>query len=530
MNVTIVAQDIPWSHTASHFCSGSAGRGRMSAPPLRRKRSHPDTTACSASSMALLPLDLLTLIFDLLPRPGRLSVCGLVCKWWRTAAVHHINSFSLEYPRDSRRPLAALRAAYPHITQLSLRLVNAMEELAFLPSTLRRLEFSYSVEGEPRLPPRLPDTIIDLSLPVRVALHPFVPWLHQLHASLTRLSLPLAKTLSAEERDFFGDAHLSCLTQLELDIPGDTPHGDLLVGFLRRHSSRLTGLRLVGRLLTTTEAFPPPPVSLCFPGLRELHVTGFHPNTTRLLLEACPNLSRLSLLHRDASVVLQTPQALATLVSFPQQPITVGWHLLARCTRLERLDRFLLPLSFDMLTEPTIQEVLGRLVELHADIAHASTLPDMGFPCLRTLSIRFVPLLKTMPERPWRLPCLTHLTVVMPDFMLSARIDAIAPLLTHVRYLVECAPQLRHLDVDVRMDILSAAGVDDVIFLLSELEARGVEEVILHKVASPRLKAAARAYTWMRVTLTQEIPDCEAPRAEDKPQSGKQPLPRLRWL
>lgn len=80
-----------------------------------------------------------------------------------------------------------------------------------------------------------------------------------------------------------------------------------------------------------------------------------------------------------------------------------------------------------------------------------------------------------------------------------------------VRYLVRSAPRLRHIHLSASLRKLTVYGVDQMLKFLHDMAARGIEEVHLgDSVESPRLKATAKSFTWMRVKLGRTERECEA--------------------
>ena len=469
--------------------------------------------ASSASPTASLPLDLLTLIIGLLPRPGRLRICSLVCKRWHTAAVRTVSHLEIVYPRNGYRHLTGGYEIYPCVTSIHLNLDDEdFKEGTRFPPGLRALKLSHrqGPYGAYDVHPsavRPPDTLSSLKLHYSMSMHSFVPWLHQFRTSLTKLAITFPtkdRACAAAEREFLCDAHLCSLTHLSLYVDIDRIRTELLLSFLERHSRQLVSLELNLDGESTTE---PPIASFAFPSLRKLFVRTHRCNTIPQLVEACPRLDRLCIFAGEHN------QSLEALLCVPRVRETFVWlqthgntdtalDLLTSCTRLEMVSANIMSAA---LGRPDVAAVLlPRLAFLSLGLQSLASLASGPLaPQCRTL---LVTLQEPCESPPMRLPRLSTLFVNRISLGLA---DAVA----QVRYIVACAPRLQKLDLGLgfALSALSAHGVEQMARFLRDMAEHGVEVVDLSRgaVTSPRLKAVARSLAWMQVLVGCE-PDEEA--------------------
>lgn len=463
--------------------------------------------AALASTIASLPLDLLTLIIGLLPCHGRLRICSLVCKRWHTAALRTVTDLEIAYPRNSYRHLSGGYEIYPCVTSLHLDLDHEdFKEGTRFPTGLRTLKLShrqgpygaFDVHPSAVLPP---ETLVSLNLHYSMSMHSFVPWLYQFRTSLTRLAVTLPtkdRLCTAAEREFLCDAHLCALTHLSLYVDVDRTRSDLLLSFLERHARQLVSLQLNVDGESTAEL---PIASLTFPSLHKLFVRGHRCDTISQLVAACPRLDRLRIFAGEHSpsleALLRVPRVREALVWLQTHGNTdTALDLLTPCTRLEMVSANIMRAA---LARPDVAAaLLPRLSFLSIVGLHslASLAGGPQAPRCRTLLVTLqaepcVPL-------PMRLP---HLSVLLVHRLSLALADAMA----QVRCIVGCAPRLRKVDLGLgfRLSALTAHGVEQMGAFLRDMAAHGVEEVDLSRAAvtSPRLKAVARSFTWMRVLV-----------------------------
>lgn len=473
-------------------------------------------TSTQASATAGLPLELMMLIFGLLPLPPRITVCGVVCKHWRHVVLRTFNT--LTYPlilidSPSRAPpLPIVLRAYPYITNLVIELDPNIREPLALPTALRKLVLSTSGSGA-LCPPseRAPASLVSLRLASDADLQSFMPWLHQLRSSLTKLGICFAKSLSASEREFLRDWHLPSLAHLRISLESLCADS---AAFLVRHSPQLVSLKLE---VDTTFTLP----LLSFPSLEKLTVDGLHSDTTRALVEASTCLKALKIrgTYRDEDCevkLLREPRVQATLLELSISPPKLP-YLLLLCTRLE------------LVTLDTMEAAIkNRHIDLLTRLRNLSfesqtqlfrTVNSVCMPRLRSLDVDLRRSSDPLPPTPLQLP---HLSCLNVSHSAYNHIFALPAAIDHVRFLVHSAPQLRALFLHFALHRLTSRGVDGIAQFLHDMAARGIEEVSFRAATptSPRLKAVARSFPWMRVRFREKEYEEEDEEAEPPPGQG----------
>lgn len=475
-------------------------------PPTLEQSAFPSSSAAQTSCLSL---DILVLILGLLPLPGRLRVCALVCKRWRWAAARTIESITV--PFGSLEPIFSV---YPCLTELTIAMRSLHEERLIIPSSIRKIVFAFEDDTRPLSVPA-PTALSCLVLIKFSSLPPVLPWLTQLRTSLTKLCvrLPFPYHLGDHTAwaSFLREWHLPALTRLRLTF--NTQHKDEVPIFLERHSSQLSSLDLTddigGLILRQT--------TLTFPSLRKLRFEFINRNTVCTVIHASPRLESLqlhSMPEDDVLLLLQIPKVQATLTILEGDHVPHPIDLILACTRLKSL-----PYKFsqDGITDPQCASILlTRLTDLIVTNLQAFVGAANGIcMSLQTLIMNLTPPCHAFQHITLQLPHLTCLDVKALDGRQSFDLKLG---ITQVRYLVDSAPCLRVLVLRLDLHLLTTRGVDGMIEFVRDMAARKIGELNMMSTPyeSPRLLAVLRSLTWTRVLLPyyQRLDECEAQPGE----------------
>lgn len=471
----------------------------------KRPRASCDEAVVQRDLTSLLPIDVLTVIFQRLPLPARLIVGGQVCRRWRIAVMRSITKLSLNRFGPST---AVITATFPCVSKMRISLDSCYLQEP-LPTTLQELLISFSDEKamerkeKMKISPHPPEKLTSLTLPPHAPLQLFLPWFKQLSSRLTRLSFCLpARVCNLLEDDFLMRSHLSSLTSLSLFF--DSRHVEPLVNFLRRHSSQIVSLKLNGLAQHHGNCILPH-VSFLFPVLRTLSLSFIQDVDVLALIRFSPQLKELRLYGGQpqlALALLRAPQLQAIITRMHCLVGSNALSALAACPKIEEVDKKVCQAALQ--DRRMVMSLLARLSLIRVDDLRlfSDAVATVCLSRLQQLSIGLVDLPK-MPESLLDMPHLLHLSVHR-GFPHQQSWVSLESAIIQVTFLVKSSPRLRSLELGLHLGKLTIHGVDMMIRFLHSMNTIGLEEVSLRYsgITSRRLMAVAQTFLWMRVPLS----------------------------
>ena len=277
------------------------------------------------SPVASVPLDLLLLIFGLLPLRPRLATVSRVCKHWRAAIVRTVSVLNIY---ESTPPHVVMRL-FPCLRSLSV--IGAPVRFA-LPATLHTLALRTGPKFE-LSEPFPPISTLDYNLG-----GPVDALLAGLATSLTTLRLGNAS---------FADHHTGLAGALDrtplypslriLEVshlpPADVSLSEQVAHLVQRHASQLASLTLRG-------AYYPDPLRCPFPVLTSLSVSNADLDRDAFLaaIASAPRLTQLTMSYpQDRSAVQYHPAVAPLITELTGVRLADELELLQAMPRLRRL-------------------------------------------------------------------------------------------------------------------------------------------------------------------------------------------------